>query len=155
MNKLKEQNPQFKEPNLDKWAKEIDLLVRRDKRTFEQLKTVINWAFSQQDHFWPTAILSPTTLRKLFDKAWMKLNHKSQQDRLVESQNKKQNLIEENRKWAMENMSKIYFTNRDDRYMKIQDNYIEIRIGNSSEPIGYALPAFKEIILNKIKSWGN
>lgn len=77
LDQIKKQNPNFKKPNLKKWEEEVDLILRIDKRTTEELKQVITWAFSHSDPFWSTAILSPKTLRKLFDKAWMLLIKKS------------------------------------------------------------------------------
>jgi len=55
--------------NLQGWAKEFDLMMRIDKRTEEQLNTVIE--FSQKDAFWKTNILSPAKLRKQFDTLWL------------------------------------------------------------------------------------
>ena len=57
--------PTFKKPNLEKWAKEIDLMVRIDKRTHEQIEFTIKWC--QQNDFWKANILSTKKLRKQFD----------------------------------------------------------------------------------------
>lgn len=51
----------------DNWAKEIDLMVRRDNRTYEQIKGAILWAFDVND-FWHRQIWSGSNLRKHFDK---------------------------------------------------------------------------------------
>lgn len=59
-------NPDSKKPNLQKWAKTFDLMLRLDKgRTEQSIRSVMRW--SQQDSFWLKNILSPDTLRKKFD----------------------------------------------------------------------------------------
>ena len=75
--KLKEKHPPHKEPHMNKWAIEMDKIMRIDKRSEENLKEVITWAFAQQDDFWPTIFQSPKTLRKMYDRARIKINHKS------------------------------------------------------------------------------
>ena len=67
---IKSNNPQAKEPNMQKWAKEFDLMLTRDKRNFNQIKTIIE--FSQKDSFWRSNILSPEKLRKQFDQLVVK-----------------------------------------------------------------------------------
>ena len=65
----------FKKPDLQKWAKDIDLMMRVDKRDTEEIKAVIEWC--QCDDFWQDNILSTGKLRKQFDKLalrWRKNN---------------------------------------------------------------------------------
>lgn len=64
--KILENNPGHKKPNLEKWANDIRLMRERDERTEEQIEYLINW--TQQHEFWHTNILSPEKLRKQFDK---------------------------------------------------------------------------------------
>lgn len=64
--KIRENNPGHKKPNLEKWANDIRLMRERDERTEEQIEYLINW--TQQHAFWHTNILSPGKLRKQFDK---------------------------------------------------------------------------------------
>lgn len=59
--KIKENDPKAKEPDFQKWAYQIDLLMRNDGREKEEIGRVINW--SQQDTFWKTNILSTKKLR--------------------------------------------------------------------------------------------
>ncbi|WP_144499053.1 Replication protein O [Bacillus pumilus] len=63
--KILENNPQAKKPNLEKWASDFRLIRQIDKRTDEQVKYLIGW--TQQDTFWKANILSPARLRKQFD----------------------------------------------------------------------------------------
>ena len=63
---IKKENPSwYVKPNWDKWAEDIDKIVRIDGRTFEQIEFMINWV--QQDDFWKQNILSPAKLRKQFN----------------------------------------------------------------------------------------
>jgi len=68
--KIKERNPDHKEPNLQLWAKHIDLMIRIDKKDPEKIKQIINWC--QADSFWYANILSTQKLRKQFDQLVLK-----------------------------------------------------------------------------------
>jgi hypothetical protein len=58
--------------DMQRWAKDIDLMIRRDGREVDDIQNVIEW--SQQDDFWQQNILSPAKLREHFDKLYTKLN---------------------------------------------------------------------------------
>ncbi|MFD2133311.1 Replication protein O [Pseudogracilibacillus auburnensis] len=64
-NKIRENNPSHRKPNLNKWANDIRLMRERDKRTEEQIEYLIDW--TQTHEFWHANILSPAKLRKQFD----------------------------------------------------------------------------------------
>ena len=72
-NGIRSNDPKAKEPDLQKWASEIDKLIRIDKRTPEEIARVIE--FSQSDSFWKSNILSTATLRKQFPKLFLKANN--------------------------------------------------------------------------------
>lgn len=57
--------PDFKEPNIQTWAKSIDLLLRIDKRLAADVEAVIR--FAQEDSFWQSNVLSAKTLRDKYD----------------------------------------------------------------------------------------
>ena len=63
---VKKTKPDIKEPNLGKWAREADLMLRIDKRNLETVKQIIEWLPSSP--FWSTNILSAEKLRLQFDK---------------------------------------------------------------------------------------
>ena len=65
-------NPDAKEPNLQSWSKDIDLMIRLDNRSVEGIKKVIEW--SQNDEFWHSNILSTSKLRKQYDALCSKMN---------------------------------------------------------------------------------
>jgi hypothetical protein len=63
--KILENTPTFKEPNIEKWAEQVRLMRERDGRTYEQIKFLIDW--SQKNNFWQANILSTKKLREKFD----------------------------------------------------------------------------------------
>ena len=67
-----ENNPNKKIPDFDKWAKDVDKIIRIDKRNTDDLKKIIRW--SQKDDFWKSNILSPANLRKNYDRLFVKMN---------------------------------------------------------------------------------
>lgn len=58
--------PDLRKPNLQIWAKEVDLMIRVDGRDPDRIKEVIEWC--QADDFWQDNILSTKKLREQFDK---------------------------------------------------------------------------------------
>lgn len=68
-------NPKAKKPNIQKWADVINKIMRIDERSEEDIRKVIK--YSQSDDFWLSVILSPTNLRKNFDKLYLKANKKA------------------------------------------------------------------------------
>lgn len=64
-------NPNFKKPDLTKWAVEIDRMLRLDNRTPEEAERVILWC--QKDNFWKSNILSAKKLREKYDQLYMKM----------------------------------------------------------------------------------
>lgn len=62
----------FRQPDLDKWAVDIDKILRLDGRSESHLLNVIEWC--QQDSFWQNNILSPSKLRKQLDRLEMQMD---------------------------------------------------------------------------------
>lgn len=75
-NHIKKNNPNAKEPNLQSWARDADLLLRVDKRDIEEVKKVIAW--TQKDEFEMANILSISKLRKRYDQLILKMNKSPQ-----------------------------------------------------------------------------
>ncbi|MBX4259780.1 phage replication initiation protein (plasmid) [Clostridium estertheticum] len=63
---IKNNNPQAKQPNMQKWSKTFDLMLRIDKRKVDDIKKVI--MFCQKDPFWYKNILSADKVRQHFEK---------------------------------------------------------------------------------------
>ncbi len=70
----------FKEPNLQSWAKHVDLMIRIDKREPESIKRVIAWCQSDGPsgdwNGWQNNILSTAKLRKQFDRLEMQSDNR-------------------------------------------------------------------------------
>lgn len=64
-------HPNHKRPNFDLWAKSVDLMIRVDKRSIQDIEDVIIW--SQEDSFWQNNILSTSKLREKFDQLILKM----------------------------------------------------------------------------------
>ncbi|MBU3188724.1 phage replisome organizer N-terminal domain-containing protein [Clostridium bowmanii] len=62
---IKNNNEQAKEPNMQKWSKVFDLILRLDKKTIDDIKKLI--IFSQKHEFWYKIILSPGKLRQHYE----------------------------------------------------------------------------------------
>jgi len=67
---IKERNPNQKKPNFQDWAKNIDLMIRIDKRSEREIEGSIRW--SQKDGFWQDNILSTKKLRQKFDQLYLR-----------------------------------------------------------------------------------
>jgi hypothetical protein len=65
-------NQTFKKPNLQSWSKQVDLMIRVDKRRPKEIEQIINWC--QSDIFWQNNILSMEKLRKQYDQLKMKMD---------------------------------------------------------------------------------
>lgn len=65
-------HPKAKPPKLEFWAEEIERAHRIDKRSYEDLIRVIDYAFDQ-DSFWVKVLQSAEGLRRNFDKIWVKM----------------------------------------------------------------------------------
>ena len=74
--KVRMNNQKAKPPKLENWAKEIGRMLRLDKRTVEDVQAVIAW--SQQDSFWSTVILSAESLRRNHDTVLARMYRQSQ-----------------------------------------------------------------------------
>jgi len=68
--KILEHLPGYKKPDLQKWAKSMDSIMRLDRRPPEEVKAVI--IFAQGDRFWQPNILSVDKLRKHYDRLNLK-----------------------------------------------------------------------------------
>jgi len=63
---IKARRENFKKPDLQKWAINIDYMMRLDKRDVKEIEAVIKW--TQQHEFWRNVILSTKNLRGQFDR---------------------------------------------------------------------------------------
>lgn len=65
---IQSRNPKAKDPNHQEWAKHIDLMLRIDGRSEQEIRRAIDWC--QADDFWFSVILSTKNFRKQYDKLY-------------------------------------------------------------------------------------
>jgi DNA-binding MarR family transcriptional regulator len=65
--KIMNYQPDHKPIDETKWVKDIELAIRVDKRTKEQLIACIDWVYSTKGNFWIPNIMSGKKLRDKFD----------------------------------------------------------------------------------------
>lgn len=71
---------EFKQPDLQAWAKHVDLMIRLDKRDPDHIREIIKWCQSDNTpqegtgFCWAVNILSTQKLRKQFDQLAIKMN---------------------------------------------------------------------------------
>ncbi len=63
---------------VDRWAKDIEKLIRIDKRTFYEVKEVIVWA--KAHHFWTVNIMSGVKLREKFPRLYTQMRKEKQDE---------------------------------------------------------------------------
>jgi len=68
---INSRNGNFRKPDIQKWAADIDKMIRIDRRIPCGIMNVICW--SQADEFWQNNILSAGKLRKQYDQLRMKM----------------------------------------------------------------------------------
>jgi transcriptional regulator with XRE-family HTH domain len=75
LTRIRENKPDFRQPNMQSWAGDIDLILRIDKRQPLEVHEIIN--FASRNDFWSRNILSPKKLRFHFDRLVMETQAKS------------------------------------------------------------------------------
>lgn len=82
LDEILKNKPDFKIPNLQKWADTFRLMNERDGRTWKTIGDVI--VFATQDDFWRVNILSADKLRKQFDRLEMEKDKQKQNRKVVQ-----------------------------------------------------------------------
>lgn len=78
--KIKERNNNFKFTSQDKWITEFDAMLEHDKRTVDEIIILIGWVHTHS--FWKANCLSPSSLRKHYDKMIMQMQAEAEQSRI-------------------------------------------------------------------------
>lgn len=81
LGKIRDNNPDFKQPNLQHWANDIRLAHDRDKRDYDKLDNMVDWC--QNDDFWQANILSGKKLRDKYDRLAAQANRKFKANKQV------------------------------------------------------------------------
>jgi len=132
LTKIKERNPEFKDPNRAIWLSEMDKLLRIDKRSVEKTREIIIWAST---HKWfKTACLSPGKLRKDYDSMLMQMEAGREEE-----------MIFKNRQFAL-NLKEKYPEQL--KALTFDKNFVGNR--SSGKEIPFKLPheQFKELFIS-------
>ena len=75
-------NPKTKKPDIDLWAKDLDTMMRVDKRTEDEIMSIFKYMTDQRRNptgtfTWLGVVQSPNKLRKQFDVLWMQMTSKT------------------------------------------------------------------------------
>jgi hypothetical protein len=138
LSKVLEIHPKLKAQDLSKWAKELELLNRVDRRPWEEISSMIDWAF--EDAFWVKVIQSPKGLRKNWDKMAVKripVNNKGA-------------MVQKNRSVAMEIKSVLQRTNRQN-LLFIGDTFVRNGATGDSINLDLVPEKFEEILCKWFK----
>ena len=73
---IKKNNPNFKDPNIQKWSDDFRKIIEIDDRDKHEVAMLIKWV--QKDSFWMSNILSPAKLREKYDQLVMRMNNSSE-----------------------------------------------------------------------------
>lgn len=70
--------PGVRERSVERWARDIDRMLRLDSRSVDEVETVLRWC--QKDAFWRGNILSGGKLRDQFDKLVLQIERDGERD---------------------------------------------------------------------------
>lgn len=144
LTKMKENNPRTRDPEIRKWAIEIERMNRIDKYSWDEIEQLI--IYSQEDEFWQTNILSAAKLRK--QAARLMLQQKKKKKGPAEDAHEKIQRMKQNKEAA--ELWKSSFAVPDHR-MKIYSDYCEIKVYESWFKISYYEHGFEEQIRSAFK----
>jgi len=98
LTRIRENKPDFRQPNMQSWAGDIDLMLRIDKRNPLEVHEIIN--FASRDGFWCMNVLSPKKLREHYDRLCMEKRKKGDQRHDDDKANKAWEILIESAKNA-------------------------------------------------------
>ncbi|MBU5335474.1 hypothetical protein [Intestinibacter bartlettii] len=73
---IRQHNPKFKTPNMKHWIKTFDCILKYDERDPKEVYELIKWVHTESA-FWSCQILSPSNLRKHYDRLICRRNYES------------------------------------------------------------------------------
>lgn len=71
LNLILKRNPMNKVPDLQRWALQVNRMIRLDSRKADDIEAVIEWC--QANEFWQNNVLSTEKLRQKFDQLYLKM----------------------------------------------------------------------------------
>lgn len=81
LERIRLNNPEHKQPNLQMWSNDIRLMIEQDNRNEEQIRYLMKWV--QEDDFEQANVLSPSKLRKRFDQLIIKVKQAKKKNQNV------------------------------------------------------------------------
>jgi hypothetical protein len=87
--RILENNPEHKQPNLQTWSEDVRKMLEIDNRTEEQIRYLMKWV--QEDDFEKVNVLSPSKLRKRFDQLVLKVKQQKGNKKQEPNRQPKQN----------------------------------------------------------------
>jgi len=152
---LKKINPQHKEPDLKKWAKDLDRMIRLDKRNPEEVKEIIVWALN--DPFWRKNMLSPEALRKQYDRLWIAKHEKPKAEEVVAKQaTQRVDMHKFNLAWFKELFERCRRNNNAIvQLVQFNENCVYLKQDRATCTLGYTEHGFQEQINNffRLNKW--
>jgi len=148
-------NPQHKEPDLKKWAKDLDRMIRLDKRNPEEVKEIIVWALN--DPFWRKNMLSPEALRKQYDRLWIAKHEKPKAEEVVAKQaTQRVDMHKFNLAWFKELFERCRRNNNAIvQLVQFNENCVYLKQDRATCTLGYTEHGFQEQINNffRLNKW--
>ena len=130
-----------REPNLERWAKELDKIHRLDGRSWEDIERLI--VFAQEDEFWRANCLSPTKLRA---KATTLVMQMAKQPSKQETDASKHG---DNMGLAQDRWSTV-----PDKFLKIGIPGVAVNVHGEWQKIRYTENGFYEQVTNALRKSG-
>jgi len=143
---IKKHSPEIKKAFKPEEAKHFDFLLKKGYSEDQILKCI---EFSLTNDFWQQHVTTPNYFKLKIDKFVLALKSKTN----TQSQEKSKNdTAEGNRDWLREALCGVHFDY--DNKMTTIGYVVEIKSGRTTELVGFNQPNFKDIITNKLRSFG-
>jgi len=139
LNAIKKIKPDFKPPNLEKWTKEIDKMLKIDNRSPESIKKIIDWL--PTNGFWSKNVLSAEKLRHQFDRLEL--------EKMSEKQGEPSS-IAENKSFSS-HVSEKYPQLVKKGHIEIKKESIVFIYGSIYEEIFFSENGFKDRVISRLK----
>lgn len=145
--KVKEKNPKTAIPKLEKWAVEIDRLLKKTKSrpdpyTAKEVQELIEWAF-EEGNFWGTTIASASGLKRNIDKMQIQKTSKPRSKQQIEEEKARdtRTQIERNKELAVKWMKGVKNLFDSQNYAKWFDSPVRgiqfFKNGKMAEILGF------------------
>ncbi|CDQ39516.1 hypothetical protein [Virgibacillus salexigens] len=97
LDKIRNNNPEHKTPNMQTWSDDIRKMMELDKRSEKQIKYLMDWV--QKDDFEMSNVLSPSKLRKRFDQLVIKVKKEKGTVQQPTERKKSREQLEQEKLW--------------------------------------------------------